>query len=141
MPRRPEQIVVRMSGVAPDGRSPCLLRLHLELSQVLGQQLKIASTQQPLPSQLQQEKTFKTTDGHVWKDEWRTRGSSPWPLTNSQFGKDFVTFFEIGRSPLFIVFSLKTFESLFTGKNSWQWETHESLFTYWSWTGFDFKRF
>jgi hypothetical protein len=54
-----------MSGAPPEGRC-----LHLELSQ--GQQLNLDSdsgraTQQPLPSQLLQ--NYKTTDGHVWKDE------------------------------------------------------------------------
>jgi hypothetical protein len=35
----------------------------------------------------QQENSTNPEDGHVWKDEWRTRGYSRWPLTNSQFGK------------------------------------------------------
>ena len=40
----------------------------------------------------QQEYSTNPVDGHVWKDEWRTRGCSRWPLTNSQFGMSYSGF-------------------------------------------------
>ena len=77
-----------MSAGSPYGRIVSSILKKLSLGQLNIEHQNAQSTNS-LPRTRSQENSTNPEDGHVWKDEWRTRGYSRWPLTNSQFGKLF----------------------------------------------------
>ena len=89
---------ILMSAGAPYGRIVSSILKKLSLGQLNIEHFN-AQTQTlnslPRNQRSQQENSTNPEDGHVWKDEWRTRGYSRWPLTNSQFGKFLFAYFKI----------------------------------------------
>jgi len=78
-----------MSAGSPYGRIVSSILKKLSLGQLNIEHQNAQSTNSLPRTRSQQENSTNPEDGHVWKDEWRTRGYSRWPLTNSQFGKLF----------------------------------------------------
>ena len=89
---------ILMSAGSPYGRIVSSILKKLSLGQLNIEHFN-AQTQTlnslPRNQRSQQENSTNPEDGHVWKDEWRTRGYSRWPLTNSQFGKFLLAYFNI----------------------------------------------
>ena len=85
--------ILKSTPMSPSGAirpilSSILKKLSLGQLNIEHQEAQTETKQNSLPrTRSQQENSTNPEDGHVWKDEWRTRGYSRWPLTNSQFGK------------------------------------------------------
>ena len=85
--------ILKGTPMSPSGAirpilSSILKKLSLGQLNIEHQEAQTETKQNSLPrTRSQQENSTNPEDGHVWKDEWRTRGYSRWPLTNSQFGK------------------------------------------------------
>ena len=119
--------ILKSTPMSPRGAirpilSPILKKLSLGQLNIEHQEAQTETKQNSLPrTRSQQENSTNPEDGHVWKDEWRTRGYSRWPLTNSQFGKGpyekkktFVTIFAFntrGRMLFLIIITTSIFST------------------------------